>query len=227
MTISERWLPAKNRFKHVRFHPAEGRSYAKSRFGMRILILGESHYRWPAMPKDLSQITLGAIKGCDSHRFWKDLAKLFPAGEVWRHVLFYNYVQEVVGTGARKRPTKRMWRTRAAIDGFKEVLRTYKPQRILVVGKTTWQYMAGAKQFPEGPPIEEPKFSLLGAFASNLPSSERCAYWYPTVKGQFALAAPIYHPGYPAGFSKPHTRQVVDRLLKTTWTVPERNGRVA
>jgi hypothetical protein len=43
--------------------------------------------------------------------------------------MFYNYVQDIVGKGSRSRPTPRMWQSKAAINGFKEVLHTYKPQR--------------------------------------------------------------------------------------------------
>jgi hypothetical protein len=221
MKLQNRWLPADTRFKYVRFHPAVGRSYVNSRFGLRILILGESQYCWDAMPENESHITLGAISSCDTYPFWKKLARLFSDGEFWGHVMFYNYVQDIVGKGSRSRPTPRMWQSKAAINGFKEVLHTYKPQRILVIGKTTWRYMAGAKEFPEGPPIEEPRFRFSEKFNSNLAQSEQCAYWYPTVKGQFALAAPIYHPGYPAGFHQAETKRVADRLLKPTWKAPK------
>jgi len=83
------WIKDRKRFKHVRFHPVEGLHYKRSRFKLKILILGESHYYWPGMPKRASLTTLAAIKGCDSYPFWKSLASLFPSGpEFWSHVLF-------------------------------------------------------------------------------------------------------------------------------------------
>lgn len=219
------WVKQRKRLKHVRFHPAEGLHYKSSRFMLKILILGESHYCWDEMPKRATLTTLAAIKGCDSYPFWKSLARLFPfTSEFWSHVLFYNFVQEFAGDGARKRPTREMWQDHKSVQGFKEILRIYKPERILVVGKDTWRYLPGNTEFPDYPPIPEKRFALPIRFAASLPKSERYAYWYSTGTGQFALAAPIFHPGYPAGFHGKQTKGVVHRLLSTDWEAPEQRG---
>jgi hypothetical protein len=222
MEIRSRWLSARKNFKYVQFHPAVGRSYAHSRFGLRIMVLGESQYHWHAIPRDRSQTTLAAIRSCDHYPFWKKLSALFPPGEFWSQVLFYNYVQHIVGWSARRRPAAAMWRSPESVEGFKEILHIYKPERILVIGKTTWQNMAGtADDFPGQQPMPEPRFSFSNKFGSNLERSERCAYWYPIFAGHFALAAPIFHPGYPTGFHSSATKQVVETLLRKAWKSPK------
>lgn len=46
---------------------------------------------------------------------------------------FYNYVQELAGTGPRQRPTKSMWDGGAA--PFEQVLMTLRPTAMLILGK--------------------------------------------------------------------------------------------
>jgi len=113
-----------------------------------------------------------------------------------------------------------MWRNPESVQGFKEVLREYKPDRILVVGKDTWRYLPGKAEFPDNPPVLEPGFRLPNTFTEKLPNSERYAYWYPTGRGQFALAAPVFHPGYPEGFVGTQTKAVTRKLLRIDWKIP-------
>jgi hypothetical protein len=213
------WPPRKG-FHRCVFHPVEGRLYSSSSFKLRLMILGESHYWWQECPENLSCTTWEAIRrGFHSHRFWTAIASLFPQEEhFWKNVLFYNYVQHLL-EGPGVRPSKEMWLSTATVDGFKEVLEVYRPNRILVLGKTLWRNMAGSnEQFPNEPPFAEERFRLSGRlFVRSLQNSERYACWYPVGRGQFALTAPIFHPRYPKGFVPRETAAVVHQLMRRHW----------
>jgi hypothetical protein len=116
-------------------------------------------------------------------------------------VAFYSYVQHFVGGNPPMRPKERMWYSRKTLDGFSEVLNRCKPERILVLGKTTWRMMAGEVELPTSPPIIEPRFRLPETFCRGLDTDKEChAYRYNTGRATYALAAPIYHPAYRRAF---------------------------
>jgi len=215
-----------NHFEHVRFHPVIGDRYKESNpLGIRLLILGESHYRWEGAPQLLADTTRVAL-GDGTYPFWKSLAAKVGTSDIdggfWRSVAFYNYVQEFVGDGSRVRPTEGMWRSKQSIEGFKEVLEDCKPERILVIGKDTWRMMAGGEEdFRTGAPIIERRFPLPPDFSKGFsPEEGGYAFWYPTGGTTYALAAPIYHPGYPKGFHSVSTSDVVTQLLRKDWIAP-------
>jgi hypothetical protein len=206
-----------NKYKSVRFWPAVGCNYKNS--GLKLLVLGESHYPWEGMPEE-HLTTIKALEGKGRYRFWKDIARLFNKGaDFWDEVVFYNFVQELVGDGPRQRPEGWMWDSQATVSGFKEVCQVHVPNRILVIGKTTWQNLPGNECFPaQGAPRIEHRFPILGErFLRGLHTSDQFAYWYPTAGKNFALCAPIFHPGYPAGFYLPETREIVRLLMKKSW----------
>lgn len=215
------------RFANVQFHPWIGAHYQNSPFGLRILVLGESHYGWEAMPEDEASVTRRSLEtGRETGRFWQAIAGLLAAYKpdgtpnTWDCVAFYNYVQHIVGDQARVRPEDWMWTSKTTVQAFKQVLAECQPERILVIGKTNWRFMAGGtKYFPEAPPGIENSFTLPSTFSDEI-FGESHAYWYPTDKGQYALAAPIFHPAYPSGFYAPATPEVVSRLLEKSWTAP-------
>jgi hypothetical protein len=208
-------------YQSVQFWPAVGRKYENS--DLKLLVLGESHYSWKGMPEDLHLTTRKAIEGKDAYRFWKDIAGLFDRGSnFWDEVVFYNFIQELVGSGPRQRPKECMWTSYHTVNGFKEVLQRHAPDRILVLGKTTWTNLPGNECFPAlTPPQKESRFPLLGErFRRGLHITDQSAYWYPTAGKNFALCAPIFHPGYPAGFHLPETRETVRLLMKRSWKPP-------
>jgi|GEM_PF-4626233 len=217
----------KREYKTVRFKPWEGDYYDTSPLGVRLLILGESHYRAADDTRPEQWTTIDALKhGRHTHQYWTRLSCLVgkhkPAYQVdiWDSVVFYNYVQHVVGTEPRQRPSEGMWTSDQTLDGFREVLRVANPERILVVGKRNWEMMAGGPRFfPERPPLVEEKFELPRTWRDT-DGFNRNAYWYPTVPGKYALCAPIYHPAYPKGFYSEETAKTVSRLLKKDWKSP-------
>lgn len=129
------------------FDAWEGDDYRTSGLnGVRVLILGESHY---GNPEELAPtFTQGVVRslGIESrHRFFTAAAKLLlnsPAGvpltdseraRFWQRVAFYNYIQEFVGTTPRTRPTKKMWQQ--AGNCLPAVVSELNPQLMLVLGK--------------------------------------------------------------------------------------------
>lgn len=132
----------------VVFDPWVGKKYWTSDiFGIRVLVLGESHY---GNKRDIrTTFTSDVIRQlAQTHRnsFFTKVAKVLygfdqrtwlgngPRAEIWEHVAFYNYVQDLVGDGVRKRPTHRMWTVAAA--PFLGILRELKPEVVLVLGES-------------------------------------------------------------------------------------------
>lgn len=123
----------------VMFLPRVGAKYEHSRWGKRVMVLGDSHYC--ADPKDatpdLTQKVFGWVfdPSC-AHEGWMNTYTKFASvlsgkqedrsssKEVWDEVLFYNYVQEPL-SGPRTEPTMEMME--AAQAPFMEVLEQYQP----------------------------------------------------------------------------------------------------
>jgi hypothetical protein len=137
----------------------------------------------------------------------------------WGDVIFYNFVQHLVGDGPRQRPHRGMWESDPTVSGFKEVLEVHAPDRVLVLGKTAWQMLPGNECFTApNLPRKELRFRIPGeSFRRGLDVSDQIAYWYPTTPGSYALCAPVFHPAYPAGFYRPETRETVKLLMKNSW----------
>lgn len=135
----------------VRFLPWVGSNYgSKSRWGTRVLMVGESHYtsNGNAKPRDFTQHcveTHASGKWKSKSTFWTRAKRvLVEKGavshrEFWDSVAFYNYVQELVGEGPRKRPTERMWEISKA--PFEEVVEALNPGCIVVLGKGLWKHL--------------------------------------------------------------------------------------
>jgi hypothetical protein len=217
-----------SRFPKARFKPWVGPYYKNSPLGLRLLILGESHYRSPDDKSPEEWTTIEALKqGRHTYRYWTRLSGLVGGYQpphqvdIWDSVVFYNYVQHVVGTEPRQRPSERMWTSEQTLDGFREVLRVANPERILVVGKRNWEMMAGGTEFfPKHPPIPEEKFKLPRRWRDR-DGVNQIAYWYSTTAGHYALCAPIYHPAYPKGFHSDDTSKIVALLLRKDWETPK------
>ncbi|HDR2789149.1 MULTISPECIES: hypothetical protein [Enterobacter] len=136
------------RQKGINFRPFVGSKYTNSRYGIRGLVLGESHYADEGEAgKDFTQhvVTTHAYRA-GAPFFSKLTAVLrgdtsYPTDservETWQQVAFYNYVQEIVGDGSRIAPTREAWD--AAQAPFFEVVRELKPNVILVLGSRLWE----------------------------------------------------------------------------------------
>ncbi len=148
MTISSDSHQAPN---GVRFEPWIGREY-ESVVGARWLLLGESHYGEPGTETpEFTKDVVRELVFTKRYSYFTKIAKLvlgqspghFLTDEdlhkFWDRVAFYNYVQSLVGTAARIRPTQSMWA--AAQAPFLEVLGTLRPTHILVLGWELWRFL--------------------------------------------------------------------------------------
>jgi hypothetical protein len=133
--------------------PWVGAAYESAGFdGLKVLLLGESQYdtregtalnrQPPKLERTRRLVEKWAI-GRRKHRFYTTSAKLVegPGGEggaaFWRRVAFYNYIQEVVGSRPRQRPTNEMWDSAQA--PFLDVLEQLRPDCVVVLGKALWR----------------------------------------------------------------------------------------
>ena len=145
--------------KDVVFKPYQGSKYTQNnRFGLRVLVLGESHNHDGV---ESSDFTTGVVKWFTQNKrdaFFTKIAKVLlgietngwlsdtELVEIWDQVAFYNYIQCFVKT-ARIRPTDEMWR--AAQEPFLSVLDELKPDVVLVLGFDLLNHLG--QPLPEGP----------------------------------------------------------------------------
>ena len=131
----------------INFRPFVGSKYAGSRYGVRVLVLGESHYADEHdVGHDYTQYVVKTHAYCAGIPFFSKLTAVlrgdtsYPTDEerfeTWQHVAFYNFVQEIVGEGSRIPPTPEAWK--AAEAPFFEVVRELDPDVILVLGNRLW-----------------------------------------------------------------------------------------
>lgn len=129
------------------FEPWIGSRYADdNRFGVRLLVLGESHYG--PEQETRSTITSEVVREwakTKRHPFFTKVAKVLlgldgnswlddtSRSEVWEHVAFYNYIQGFVSDDSRVRPTYQMWSD--SRRPFLHVLSELRPNVVLVLGK--------------------------------------------------------------------------------------------
>lgn len=127
------------------FDPWIGQRYqAESSFGVRILILGESHY--DSAENLRATYTIDVIRDIGQarrFRFFTLVQKLLTGEEgwvpdsarasFWEEVAFCNFVQCFPGRTARIRPTTEMWA--AGRESLIQTVEQLAPQLIIVLGK--------------------------------------------------------------------------------------------
>lgn len=127
----------------VTFHPWVGRCYGRnSRFGVRLLVLGESHYDeyLEFSGPDFTQNVVRILGQEQRDKFFTKIAKVLlrtadrinddVRSEIWEHVAFYNFVQSMV-PGNRTPPTFRQWCE--AQTPFQTVLQDLEPDAVLLL----------------------------------------------------------------------------------------------
>lgn len=131
-------------FPGVNFHPWVGAHYGReSRFDVRLLLLGESHYYDNPEFSDCG-FTQEVVRDWGQKlraRFFTIIAKVLlgsedwidddARSEIWEHTAFYNFVQSVV-RGPRTPPNFRQWCE--AQTPFETVLQSLKPDVVLILG---------------------------------------------------------------------------------------------
>lgn len=146
----------------VKFHPFVGEKYHDSRYGLRVLVLGESHYNpigWEEYSPDFTQRVVDDLAYVPGKLFFSKLTNIllgrrgYPTNEerreAWQHVAFYNFIQEFVGGEARVAPTRAMWA--AAQAPLVEVVRQLEPDVIIVLGSRLWNKVG---ELPPHFPVE-------------------------------------------------------------------------
>ena len=169
------------------FEPWVGHKYGDN--GERLLILGESHYGPPSMPRNYTiALTQEYVDG-SNHRFWTNIMQVvlgvphweIDRAEFWANVAFYNYVQQPVAETAGVAPTPEMFSSSEAAFFF--VLERLAPESVLVLSKRLWENLSSAGR--PGPNI------FCGEAAKET--------WIYSYRGGEALSSWIPHPSY--GFS--------------------------
>jgi len=127
------------------FNPWVGANYQTGgAIGIRILILGESHYG--TRGRESSDTTPKLIRrlGQDCRfAFYTKVQKLIQnrtdyvtddeRRSFWDDVAFYNFIQRFPGDGPRIRPTEKMWAH--APDAYLQTVRELKPELIIIMGR--------------------------------------------------------------------------------------------
>lgn len=131
----------------VVFDPWIGSKYfGENYFGLRVLVLGESHYGdvLESRPTVTTEV-VRLLAQNERHVFFTKVSKVLlgldgntwldnkQRGEIWEHIAFYNYIQGFVGNDSRIRPSSDLWK--ASTQPFLEVVQKLSPAVILVLGK--------------------------------------------------------------------------------------------
>lgn len=134
--------------------------------GVRILILGESHYTsdLPLIGKEDPSGTIKAIEeyglGGVPHKFFTKVLQVVAGKkkwsmasseirEYWHAIAFYNYVPVYVAEGPRTSPTRAMFEMGAA--PFMTALKELQPEVIVVCGARLWPWVLRAGGFAGDP----------------------------------------------------------------------------
>lgn len=198
----------------VVFLPWIGNQYLGGFRGVRLLILGESHYdsnkrdrsvadrdvtragiRWYMDPKTRFKFATNIQTVLNQRPL--TVAEREP---FWHSVSFYNYVQSFAGLNPRDPVTPEMWLN--SRTPFEKVLEVVDPQAVVVLGYKTWDQLL---TYEMGPAL--PDRNSLGECPGRL---------LPTRSGQ-ALA---FHTMHPSGLFS--ARQWFDRVAAGITVARER-----
>lgn len=142
----------------VAFDPWVGDRYGCGRFGLRLLVLGESHYSREVDPvrrqadQDSRDMTISVIRwwgienASHDRYYFKRTARLLCAdryagpkrcADVWQDVAFYNLVQRLADGSRRPK-----WNDfKAGRTPFLTVMNALEPDAVIVTGKTAWDWI--------------------------------------------------------------------------------------
>jgi hypothetical protein len=169
------------------FDPWVGKRYTSEGIrGVRLLILGESHYGTAGAERRTFTADMVRRLGQEGRRrFFSAAQRLVVGGQgrlsaaeragFWERVAFYNYVQSFPGPRARCRPTPEMWS--AAREPFLHTLAEVAPRVLLVLGRELRRHLP---ELPAG----------VAVCAVQHPSSRGFRYgdWQPAVQAIMAAA---------------------------------------
>lgn len=136
------------------FLPWQGARYREGIGGVRLLLVGDSHYAsdpGDAEPELTRKIVTRFMGGEPMPFFAKSASVVSGASDVaevdvWDLVAFYNYVQNLAGATHEDIPTNEMY-SNAAVP-FERVLHSLKPDGLIVLCQRTWNHIGNG--FPRG-----------------------------------------------------------------------------
>jgi hypothetical protein len=129
--------------------PWVGSHYERGYQGVRLMIMGESHYRDKEkndVPEDASYTrrTITRYCGGRNFKFFTNVMQLVTGGTpkdtaarcaFWNAVSFYNYIQRILERNSERR-TRAMWCE--GLAAFVGAVKELRPELVIVFGKSVW-----------------------------------------------------------------------------------------
>jgi len=178
--------------------------------GLRLLVLGESHYHATApigadVPDMTEQVVSDRLAGT-KYQFFSRIERLvmgeeslFQPAEFWHSVVFYNFIPVVAANASRKRPPDALWYG-SAPKLFQELVKQVEAEAILVCGTQLW------RRLPTG------LIERMNAYQAGGRSWREREY--EVALPHRAVAAHIPHPSGSFGWSFERCRPVVQHLRR-------------
>ena len=220
-------IPQLERTKSVRFRPWIGEGYGKgNELGLpaRLLILGESHYKWERMPKPQENTVTVVQNYLDKgwgpfftrvvHTIFKPVTGVEERKGFFNSIAFCNYVQRILES-RDERPTQEMWEEAAA--PFRATLECLRPTHIVALGMRNWHNMPGDDGFWMDPP--EALVSWLQRHGDGSWRPKKNLGCYRHSEGASIVLA-IHHPRS-RGFQPGAWNPAVKRFLKYDGSLPK------
>ena len=209
------------------FMPWIGPDYQNGGFhGLRVLILGESHYSWDLEPDQVRYATRRVVQdelsGAFRHRFHARVLRVMrgsrgrlPGEEIsrfWNGVAFYNYVQEFVGNSPRDRPSPAQWEHAATV--LPTVLAALRPHFVLACGRGLYEHLKLVPDLTSAPEFGADDYTRSREIATG--------------SGERGVVGLIYHPasvGFSARKWAPRAQQYLSRARRLSGVDSSTNGR--
>jgi len=183
--------------KNVKFKPWIGPEYNNNGIdGLKILILGESHYGDKEYEDVTSDVIRKYVISGQPYAFFTKIAKCIlqipvedkfsmkQRTQIWNSVAFYNYIQTFIGNNPRERPNDDMWNNTE--KPFRETINYIKPHVCVVLGCELWKHL---------PSPEE-----------KLHSNGYETYIYNIEDGQKMFAGGVVHPSGRMSYGQAYPR---------------------
>ena len=141
--------------KLVHYVPYVGENYSDGLInGVRLLLVGESHYEDAGLPLEESRLfTLNnfgdyvdpSYNPANDKTFFKRVGQLptlkedpspEQVADVWRRIAFTNFLQRSVGKQAADRPTSENWKS--GEPALREIVNRLKPDAVLFLSASGW-----------------------------------------------------------------------------------------
>ena len=139
---------------HCHFYPWVGPAYEAGAIdGLRILVLGESHYTYDGLTEANERTLTRRVieeefEGKRKHRFISAVTTVLfgrdaardreQFRERWNQLAYYNFVQELAGSGSNhRRPSEAAWAQ--SVAPFRWLLLQLQPDMVLGCGRTLYE----------------------------------------------------------------------------------------